>query len=46
MGDTIVSLLNNTIPMELYLAVSTIIFFSRGVWFYVSQKYDDGAFFG
>ncbi len=37
MGDTIVSLLNNTIPMELYLTVSTIIFFV-GVYGFMSRK--------
>lgn len=37
MGDFITNLLNNEIPIELYMAVSTIIFFV-GVYGFLSRK--------
>jgi NADH-quinone oxidoreductase subunit K len=37
MGDFITNLLNNAIPIELYLAVSTIVFFV-GVYGFLSRK--------
>ena len=37
MGDFIINLLNNTIPIEMYLAVSTIVFFV-GVYGFLSRK--------
>lgn len=37
MGEFITNLLNNTIPIELYLAVTTIVFFV-GVYGFLSRK--------